>query len=1160
MGQVWEARDETLRRSVALKLVLPKRVDTRNLELFTREARAGGRLAHPHLVTTLGFGQDDGVAWIAQELIEGSWTLKDVLDELRAEDATEKGYYPKVARFLALLADGLQAAHTAGVIHRDIKPQNILVAPDDTPKLADFGLARVTDDSFLSQTGEFAGTYAYMSPEQVTAKRMGLDHRTDVFSLGVVMYELLTLRRPFEGDTTHQIAEKIITVDPPEPSRVRSQCPRDLAVICGKALEKAPGRRFASMAELAADLRRFLAHEPILAQPPGLGARAGKWARRHPALSVGGAVAAVLMVVITAVGLAAVRNADLAEERAELLATANADLGQANLELAQQNAQLDTQAVAIERSSYTAFLLAAQAAHGAGNAREAKRLHALCPEPYRDWEWDHLGLTIDPSLAQMGTHEDSVTSIAWSPDGSRIASAGWDTYLKIWDGDTGELLHTSGDDQYLGLFLAWSPDGSRIVVADGGQTSRIVIVDPEDCRVLIRWEADRIDEERLSWSADGKQIMARTWDGDSFRWNAATGELESHAEWDPAWGSYLAASPGGGMVLALEADGMWVLRDAISSEQISTLRGHGDWTEELAWSPDRTRIVSQDFGTPLILSSLATGDVLRTFELPTSSLASVAWSSDGTRLAAGCYEASVRTWDAVTGEALATIATPGQSVEAVAWSPDGTRIATGSSDGSLHLWDAVTRGGEQELEGWGSSVNALDWSPDGTLLGAAWDTRLRTWDQETGAVDATYFGLDHADSDVAWAPDGVRFATATHEGVLAVWSSAQAEPLHVIQASEAPLGAIDWHPDGTRIATVDDDSIVTIWDARTGLATKTYETGAYRGDAVAWSPDGSVLAVVGGTFELRDAETGVLVQAIGGYYGDALAWSPDGSAIVSGLSDDLIALHPVSATDPPQVTSLPLIMRGHGGEISGLAWNPSGTRIASASWDGDLKIWDPATGECLLTLRGSASNLNDVAWSADGARIATNSAGSAMVWESRRDQAATGWRGADERWPLARIVDPLFTEHVFLAPVLAAVQARRDLPQLTRTAALEMARRRGDPTLDELNEEAYELVDPDRFARDTDVDRALKLARLCVARAPDHHDYHDTLAWALFAVGRIEEALAESERALELARAAELADEDSVNAWWFEDYLERMRHLAASEQGGTAPAGSVDEG
>jgi formylglycine-generating enzyme required for sulfatase activity len=367
-----------LRRLVALKFVRPDRLDTRSLERFEREARAGGRLSHPAIVRTLAFDGSSDPAWIAQELVEGSWTLKDFLDELRTEDKTPTGYYRKAAELVATLADGLESAHQAGVIHRDIKPQNILIGPDDAPKLTDFGLARVSDDSFVSVTGDFAGTYYYMSPEQVTAKRVGLDQRTDIFSLGVVLYELLSLRRPFEGDTTHQISQKILWFDPPQPSKIRSQCPRELSVISGKALEKDPDRRFQSMAEFAADLRRHLANQPIHARSPGALLRSLKWARRNPALSSAATVGLLALVLISGLLFEQVRTANR-------LAQTNAALQTANLALAGSNAELAAQTQRAENGESAARANAAAASAARDEAtRKANDVLALSAQKEHD--------------------------------------------------------------------------------------------------------------------------------------------------------------------------------------------------------------------------------------------------------------------------------------------------------------------------------------------------------------------------------------------------------------------------------------------------------------------------------------------------------------------------------------------------------------------------------------------------------------------------------------------------------------------------------------------------------------------------------------------------------------------------------------------------------
>lgn len=301
-GSVWAAEQPELGRRVALKLLRPERVSERDLALFRREAQAGARLQHAGIVAVYDYdpGESGELAWIAQELVPGGRTLRHLVDEVRGSLAAPDDWYRTVARLVQQIASALAAAHSAGVIHRDVKPQNVLLTPEGQPKVSDFGLARIEGGSALSRSGELVGTYLYMSPEQVQARRTKIDHRTDVFSLGVVLYELLTLRRPFDGDTEPQICMRILTLDPPDPRTVRSQVPSDLAVICGKCLEKDPDRRYGTMHELVADLGRHLAHEPIHARPPGLWQRGAKWARRHPTRSVAAAVAAVAFATISA--------------------------------------------------------------------------------------------------------------------------------------------------------------------------------------------------------------------------------------------------------------------------------------------------------------------------------------------------------------------------------------------------------------------------------------------------------------------------------------------------------------------------------------------------------------------------------------------------------------------------------------------------------------------------------------------------------------------------------------------------------------------------------------------------------------------------------------------------------------------------------------------
>ncbi|MDP6369726.1 MAG: serine/threonine-protein kinase, partial [Planctomycetota bacterium] len=468
MGEVWEAEQLSLARRVALKLLLPERVDERGLDFFAREARAGGKLAHPGVVAVYGTGESEGLHWIAMELVEEACDLRHSIDGLREADELDAAHYSQTAEFMAELADALDAVHAGGVIHRDLKPGNILVTPDDRPKLTDFGLAKLMGELSLSTAGDLAGTYYYMSPEQVAAKRMGLDHRTDIFSLGVVMYEMLTLTKPFEGDTSEQVAHKVMVVDPPSADEVRSKVPRDLAVICAKAMEKNREARYGSMAEFAADLRRHLADKPILAKPSGPLVRLAKWARRNPTKSAAAGVAVVALVAISAQasqlalqkGLLeterdkladsnaelesktaeAERNADLATERAAALeerrreaeaakAEAEQERNRADLNAEQAEEQrvvavaaeastqqaLDDMQVKAEEVKQLAYILSFQAADAAFRiksfARSRSRLNS-CPEELRGWEWGHLDLTCDQSLQALAGHGDFVSSVA----------------------------------------------------------------------------------------------------------------------------------------------------------------------------------------------------------------------------------------------------------------------------------------------------------------------------------------------------------------------------------------------------------------------------------------------------------------------------------------------------------------------------------------------------------------------------------------------------------------------------------------------------------------------------------------------------------------------------------------------------------------------------
>jgi serine/threonine protein kinase len=299
MATVYEAEQVSLNRKVALK-ILPSHLtwSDQSVRKFYREAEAGGRQSHPGIVAIYAVGEHEGRHFIVQELVEGGYTLADKLNDLRKDQDLPLGYFRETAKLIAKVADALQHAHASQVIHRDVKPSNILLTNDNEPKVTDFGLAKVEDALSLSRSGDLAGTPYYMSPEQAMSQRVEINHRTDIYSLGVTLYEMLTLKRPFEGKTSHEVLKKIVSIEPRDPRKVNRRVPQDLTVICLKAMEKDPNHRYQRMEELSEDLKRFLQGEVILARPAGFPARLWKRVKRNPVVSATSAAALLTLVVL----------------------------------------------------------------------------------------------------------------------------------------------------------------------------------------------------------------------------------------------------------------------------------------------------------------------------------------------------------------------------------------------------------------------------------------------------------------------------------------------------------------------------------------------------------------------------------------------------------------------------------------------------------------------------------------------------------------------------------------------------------------------------------------------------------------------------------------------------------------------------------------------
>src|SRR5262249_2958240 len=306
MGVVYQARHERLDRPVAIKmLVSGVYASPAELERFHREARAVARLQHPNIVQVFDVGDCEGRPFFTMELLEGG--------SLAAKLSGAPQPAHEAATLLATLAEAVHAAHESGVVHRDLKPANVLLATDGTPKVADFGLARTSDsEPGLTLTGARLGTPSYMAPEQALGRKDASGPAVDVYALGAVLYEVLTGRPPFRGESPAETERQVIAVTPARPPPRNASAPRHLETICLKCLNKDPARRYATAAALAADLGRFLRHEPIVARRIGMLSRGLRWTKRHPA----GTALLLLVVLLLMLGTGlVVQDQVLATER-----------------------------------------------------------------------------------------------------------------------------------------------------------------------------------------------------------------------------------------------------------------------------------------------------------------------------------------------------------------------------------------------------------------------------------------------------------------------------------------------------------------------------------------------------------------------------------------------------------------------------------------------------------------------------------------------------------------------------------------------------------------------------------------------------------------------------------------------------------------------------